>query len=180
MWRKMILTGFKGGMLALLLFTTSCGIWKSKQAVDVQFEIFQAFPYCGGAAPTPDMLEPQLDAFASCSLAICEVNENGERGKWMTTIVTDENGLAKSALPKGKYQLWLPSKLESFEEFMKIEKSVKGKFYSYEEVACFRTWYETPDFEFEVGTETSFKFVYNNRCFTGHHPCLIYTGPFPP
>lgn len=182
MWRKMISMGFKWLFLCCVGIFLSCGTWKKKKVPDtlVQIEVYESFPHCGGAAPEPGDSYPNVVVYDACTLVVCEVGKDGKRGETKATIITDENGSVRLSLAPGKYELWHPTKLLPFDEFLKAEKTLSGSYFTYENEACFRSWYEKPDFEFEVGEASFFKFVYYNRCFTRHHPCLIYTGPFPP
>ena len=168
---------------ALVLLMTSCSTANRNNARKVQlinFHIDNALPHCGGAAPLPDDIYPKMDPFISCTLFVFSVNKNGSRDKQLGSILTDNAGNARFPLPKGKYQLWKPSKLLSLDEFQEAEKPAKSSYYTYMDEACFNAWYERPDFEFEVGDKKEFSFAYQNRCFTGAHPCLKYDGPFPP
>ncbi len=181
MLKKEISMGFRLVLIGCLILTACVSTRnKEKNALDVNFEIAEANPHCGGAAPMPDDIYPMIEPYVGCELMIYSVNEDNQRGKSFGTITTLTDGKATTKLPKGKYQMWKPSKLLPFSEFIAKEKSVNNSFYGYKNEACFQEWYETPDFVFEVGEESNFKFVYHNRCFTSHHPCMLYTGPLPP
>ncbi len=173
---------FKMNYIALsfmLLFACS-NANKSAKTSPVHFHIDNAMPHCGGAAPLREDVYPKMDPFVSCTLFVFTVDSNGKRDKQIGSIVTDSQGNATLPLSAGKYQLWKPTKLLTLDEFQEVEKPLRGSVYEYRDEACFMAWYSRPDFEFELKDQKSFSFAYTNRCFTGAHPCLEYTGPYPP
>ena len=185
MWNKEILMDFRATyILVLIIGLTACSTNKennwTKGGEEVTILIQNAMPHCGGAAPMPDVDYPQLEPFISCTLSVHLANEDGSRGKKVAEIVTDFEGKAMISLQKGKYQLWKPSKLKPFTDFIEIESPVKSTNYSYKDEACFKDWYNRIDFELAVGDKKEFSFAYQNRCFTGAHPCMTYSGPYPP
>lgn len=176
-----ILMGFKKIILFTgLLGLFACAAHKGMGTKEVTIQINNALPHCGGAAPMPDVVYPQIEALPNCSLSIYEVTADGKRGQLVSTIISNDKGSAMVQLKNGKYQLWRPSKLLSFEEFMKKESPALTEEYKYRDTDCFRLWYNRPDFEFEVGDQNAFEFNYKNNCFVGSHPCLEYDGPWPP
>lgn len=159
-----------------------CGVKKenSTKNISVVIQLYNAVPHCGGAAPLPEDEWPKMEELSGCELSVHEVNTDGSRGKQVATFTSNESGKGELVLPKGKYQLWAINKLEEFERFLELEGETKGVNYENRDETCFKAWYDKADFEFEVGDETDFEFAYKNRCFTGSHPCLIYSGPYPP
>jgi hypothetical protein len=183
MWKKEISMVFRNGLfLVFLALIFSCATQKSlgKNAKLVQINMSNAKPYCGGAAPTPDMQNPVMEALPNCSFVLFIQNEDDTRGKEIKLVTTDSKGLLTLELPIGKYQLWKPSKLQSFEEFIKTESPNLGKDFQYKDNECFLAWKEKPDFIFEVNSDTTLNLAYHVNCYTGSHPCLKYNGPLHP
>ncbi len=169
-----------GGVL-LLFF--SCGTKKESSQIPgeaVEMTVYKTVPYCGGAAPIEGDEWPKKEAMPAHTLSLTKAGAEGKKGELIKMVLTDEQGKIKINLPKGKYQLWHPDKSKSFKEFMEINKKPLGNWLTYGDDACFKEWHERPDFEFEVGEQTNFEFYYENNCFTGIHPCLEYSGPYPP
>lgn len=180
MWKKEILMVFRSVFsLVFLALIFSCATQKSlgKNAKLVRITVSNAKPYCGGAAPTPDMQNPKMEVLPNFSLVLFIQNEDDTRGKEIKMVTTDNSGLLTFELPAGKYQLWKPSKLLSFEEFVKAESPDLGKDFEYKDKECFLAWKENPDFVFEVNSDTTLNLAYHLNCNTGSHPCLKYKGP---
>lgn len=185
MWNKEILMDFRAAFIWILIIGLSaCSMNKENTytscSEDVTIHVQNAMPHCGGAAPMPYEDYPQMEPFISCALSVHLANDDGSRGKRVGEIVTNESGKAIIKLHNGKYQLWMPSKLESFVEFKEKVAPIKNTNYAYRDDACIEEWYKRVDFEFEVNEKKEFSFAYQNRCFTGAHPCMTYSGPFPP
>lgn len=176
---------FTCGVLAIL---AACGTKKEDAAengIPISITINNALPHCGGAAPMPDDVWPKVEICMDCSLSVHKINKDGSRGKQVTTFVHEDGGRVDLKLPKGKYQLWSINKLEDFHRFMELESEPIGIHYEYKDESCFKEWFDRADFSFEViekpvGEKSDFSFVYKNRCFIGSHPCMIYSGPYPP
>ncbi len=183
MLKKEILMGFK--MVTLLLATIviiSCASHKgiAIKAHTVKIELKNAIPYCGGAAPDPEMELVRLEPLPKYSLILYSENEDGSRGAELKEIKSDEEGAYNLNLPGGKYQLWLPTKKLSLEKFIVAESPDLGADYNYKDKECFLAWKERPDFSFEINSDTVVSLQYNPFCYTGSHPCLNYTGPYKP
>jgi hypothetical protein len=183
MWKKEILMGFRiVAVLLGVLLIFSCATQKElgNNAHEVRLELADANPYCGGAAPDPEMELPIYVPMSNASYLLYVENEDGSRGKELKEIKTNEEGVANLTLPKGKYQLWLPSKKLSLDDFIKAESPDRGQNYSYSDKECFQAWREKVDFTFEVKSDTTIALSRPTRCYTDAHPCLKYDGPYRP
>jgi hypothetical protein len=183
MWNKEILMGFKTtALLVMIVMAFSCATQKElgNNANEVKLVITNSTPYCGGAAPTPEMEIPVEVPIPNSSFLLYSENEDGSRGKELKEIKTNEDGETTLYLPNGHYQLWLPTKKLSLEEFIKAESPDKGTDYSYQDRECFQAWREKVDFKFEVKSDSTISLSRPVRCYTGAHPCLKYTGPYHP
>lgn len=183
MLNKEILMGFKTiAFLVMIAMVFSCATQKElgNNANEVKLILFNASPYCGGAPPSPEMEIPRLVPIQNASFLLFSENEDGSRGKELKEIKTNEEGGSTLYLPDGNYQLWLPTKKLSLEEFIKAESPDKGQFYSYKDKECFQAWREKVDFKFEVKSDSTISLSRPIRCYTGEHPCLQYDGPYHP
>jgi len=146
----------------------------------ITINLFNSIPYCGGAAPTPEMEIPRLEPLKDYVLILYSQNNDGSRGAELKEVKTDISGKITLNLPTGQYQLWLPTKKLSLEEFIKVESPDKGKNYIYKDKECFQAWKERADFSFKVKSDTTISLQYKNRCYMDTHPCLRYDGPYKP
>ena len=156
------------------------GVVMIKEPMDLEFKFIDLMPHCGGAAPMENDVYPKKSPIRGGAWEVFRVNEDGSRGQLLGHLLSNDEGIANYRLQPGHYQLWWRSKTLSFEEFKKQESPDMGKMKSYKDDACFRTWYETPDYDFKVEEDSTYEVTYTNRCFVGRNPCMIYTGPPPP
>lgn len=193
MWRKLILMGFNLGIVLIFAVFFGCGSQKNteqpvkssalampKEPHDVQFVFHDMVPICGGYHPGPDVPNPRPEVIIDETWTVYSVNEDGSRNRPVGRLTSDENGTANYRLQKGTYQLFISAKEQPFSEFVKSNTPDRGKYYTYGDEACFRRWYESPDFVIEIQSDTTLELNYRNNCFTNRHPCLNYDGPYPP
>jgi len=141
---------------------------------NVEVQITQTFPYCGGAAPTEEMMNQSRPANGNYIL----VNKTS---KQKSTVVADSTGTIYLNLENGEYSLRQTYKDMTFEEFY-AKNSGKGNSFISRDVDCYRKWWENNLLDFTINdtTEVKTKVTFGSACFTGNNPCLIYTGPYPP
>ncbi|MCH2236135.1 MAG: hypothetical protein MK078_18025 [Crocinitomicaceae bacterium] len=135
-------------------------------------------PYCGGMAPTPEMLENQTSPYSNTVFIFIDKNKGTEE-----RIKTDENGMYKLILPAGEYAIRETFKDTTFEAFYEQNLMPNSEFYSSGDKNCYKDWWEANLLEFEVTqTDTVYQFFATRyaRCFTGNNPCASYDGPYPP
>jgi len=183
MLKTEILMVFRVSTLVLAIpFIFSCATQKElgTNANAVKLNLVNSIPYCGGAAPSHEIEIPRLEPLKDYALILYSQNDDGSRGAELKTVKTDVSGEIAINLPTGQYQLWLPTKKLSLEEFIKVESPDKDKNFSYKDKECFQAWKERADFSFYVKTDTIIFLQYKNRCYTYAHPCLRYDGPYKP
>ncbi|MGJ8660784.1 MAG: hypothetical protein ACSHXL_01975 [Bacteroidota bacterium] len=183
MLKKETLMVFKiATVLIAIPLIFSCATHKDlgSSAHEVEIALKNFIPYCGGAAPEPGVDMSRVEPLTNYSLILFAQNEDGSRGAELKEIKSNDVGSYNLNLPSGTYQLWLPTKKLSLEEFMKAESPDKGKDYIYQDKECFLAWKERADFTFEVASDTVISLQYSNRCYTDAHPCLKYNGPYRP
>ena len=156
------------------------GMVMIKEPMELVFYFMDLTPHCGGAAPMENEEFPKVSPIRLAQWTVFKVNERGGRGQRLGELLSSNEGRSTYRLQPGKYQLWWKSKTLTFEEFYERESPDMGNMKEYKNEDCFRDWFETPDFEFEVVDDSTYTINYENRCFVNRHPCLIYTGPPPP
>lgn len=174
MWKIKILTAFSS--LSLLIY--SCGsVATSTEAVyTVKIQLEDHHPYCGGAYPTPEQERGYYTPISNQKYYLLQdVAESSKR----VEVYLNAEGEADTELTKGCYLIYHADKLLRFEEFY-AKRNLTYELTKNEDEACYRKWYETADFKFEVVSDTSLRFIYQGRCFVGVNPCLNYEGPMPP
>jgi hypothetical protein len=129
-------------------------------------------PYCGGAAPSEQMEQERLKGFP-WNNKVFYMNKN-DSGKY-ESFVSDQYGMLRLALFKGKYCLKLPYKVESGS----IEKFKKQGWEF--DAACLEEVMNQCDFSFEINSDTTLNFTHRGRChYQGPTPCVTNPGPPPP
>lgn len=134
--------------------------------------------YCGGAAPTPEVLKAaeKPQPYAKQSLLIRKGKTNVLGTSLATRTMTDANGDFSVMLPAGDYCLVLAEK-----------ENVRGENFSTTNMSidqpCDDKWLKKCDINFTV-TNTNVSGLRLNiqkACFLNTlSPCVTYTGPKPP
>ena len=153
----------------------STQVIKDKSPFNLQLSIQKHHPYCGGAAPTEDM----INNYTLVSGYFILINkQTGTKSKVMSN-----NGIIELNLEIGHYSIQETFKNISFNEFYKKYKSKDKMYRQNGSEDCFKKWWSTNLFEFDITDTTVFikdETTIYDRCFTGNNPCVQYTGPYPP
>lgn len=146
----------------LTAFSTIC-----HKEVLVKGNIQHTRTYCGGAAPTEDMIENMKKEipFANHKFAIKKGTTDLASQAIFKEITTDANGNFNVSLPKGTYSVQIWEKTQDY------EKGIMGKFGSTE--GC-KKWKNTADFII-----TATKKVKTVQTFKMHLGCNACTPPRP-
>jgi len=149
----------------------------NNEDVSVVINIQRHFPYCGGAAPTNDMLNrysPEVGDFIL-------IDNSTQQHK---TVRTDDTGNLRLKLSPGSYTIREKYKDTTFEAFYAIQNGATNQMYTINlDKDCYKKWWKSNLLDFSVNDSTlneKFKITLRNSCFTGNNPCLIYNGPHPP
>ena len=145
---------------------------------NVNITITHHTPYCGGEAPSQDMLD-------RLSYAISNTHYNLINLKTLekTKVKTDSLGILHLNMGIGSYAIQEMYKDCSFSEFMQRANPQTGMYMKDMGEDCYKTWWQSHLGEFTVISEDEFQHLYmgeSESCFTGNNPCLMYTGPYPP
>jgi len=149
---------------------------KEKQKFQVTGSIMEMRTYCGGAQPSPEMMEsinkPAPIPFGK--VFVKKGTENKEKSEVIATIVADSIGNFSISLPAGTYCLveeWKTKKfvLPENNEFQTVDST------------CYRNLYNTGDYQLTISDKNidGVKVIYHRHCPWGQ-PCISYHGPLPP
>jgi hypothetical protein len=135
--------------------------------------------YCGGAAPSQEILDranaPQ--PFANQSFLIRNGKMNALGTAMVTRVMTDANGDFKVDLTPGTYCMVLAEK-ENVREpgFYKLQNQAVDK-------GCDTKWLNGCDLSFTVADKnvSGLRKTFDKKCFiTSLSPCITWDGPLPP
>ncbi len=159
--------------LFLLFAIINCNVLLAKgKMVTVSGTITATTPYCGGAAPTDDMLEqyrmPKPVPYKT--IYICKA---GNKKKIIKKVVSTTNGTFSVQLPVGKYDVFVAEKINAF-----TTPVTDGVTY---DVACLQEKYNTPDASFIVSKKIINKFKIEQQGYCAWNvPCGKFNGMYPP
>ncbi len=145
--------------------------------INVKIKILEYTPYCGGMAPTQEMLDNRVHPANGIY-----VLENLNTGK-SERVKTDNFGVLHLNLTPGKYGIKELYKDVPFNEFYTTYLDTTNQFIMNKDKLCYEDWWSSYLSGFEIinpDTLIQLNATINNRCFTGKNPCQDYTGPYPP
>jgi hypothetical protein len=168
--------------LLLLISLVSCGTKKDQLENEVpsidetnlfntELSISVHIPYCGGARPTQEMANRHKPVEATFILS----TENGTTKE----VKSDELGLIKLTLPKGKYHLKELSKNVTFETFLASTKQPVGSYIKEGDRDCYYEWWQKNLIDFEITDTTTYlktSAKIFSHCYTSN-PCETHIGP---
>lgn len=135
-------------------------------------------PYCGGAAPSQDILDSRSQLMRNQSYNLINLANNEK-----TKVTTDSLGILNLELDSGNYAIQQLYKDCSFQDFMKQVNKVDGMYYHDMGEECYKNWWKSYMGEFTVTNKETIQHLNmgeGDSCFTGNNPCLSYSGPYPP
>lgn len=95
----------------------SCAFMPPKNKVTVKIQVLYTASYCGGMAPTQEMLAQyeKEKPYANRSLIVKKYQENALKAQpVLAQVTTDADGFCTLSLPKGKYGLITEEKNQDF------------------------------------------------------------------
>ena len=162
---------------AIILDTVKADPKKSESNVEITISYYS--PYCGGAAPTPEILEQQNMLQSNSSFLLVDLKTDS-----IKTVQTNEVGILYLNLKEGHYGIRKHFKNCSFEDFQKQNPEPTGSYYVADQSDnCYLNWWKSNLLEFAIEKEDSvhtFSAQIREACFTGINPCIMYNGPWPP
>ncbi len=167
-------------LFGLILAASSCGSSSKKTNESplkkVRILALVHKPYCGGAKPTPEIAKGLDEALANTSFTVYKGSDLGNGTEAVLKFNTDEQGEVSFELEKGTYAVYANEKLMSTE-------ALKAKFdfkdprnYVFRDDKCFAMWKKTPNFTFQLTSDTLIRYMQNAKCWIGTVPCVDYVG----
>jgi hypothetical protein len=136
-------------------------------------------PYCGGAAPTPDMVTASQtpQPFAGQGFIIRKGTTNGVGSAIETRVTTDNNGAFSVSLTAGTYCMVLNEK-----ENRRTPEFLKTAYYEIDK-KCDDKWLGTCELSFTVADKnvSGLRVTLERKCqIASLSPCIQWGGPLPP
>lgn len=164
-----------------LFITLSCaGQAKKINYYSVSGYVSLTGSYCGGAAPSEEMLEALSKPYAYIGKVfyVRKGKTNDLKQPIILKFKTDSSGKFSFKLPPGNYCIIQEEQKNSFGK-MKYPKASNITV----DKTCLFDWWKKPYYILEIKDKaiTGLDFKFTKRCFIpGDVPCLTFTGPFPP
>jgi len=164
----------------ILGFLTGAPIEEKKITHTISGKVTTAGSYCGGVAPTEEMLQ-RVQARRPMSGFVIYVKkgtENRLTSPIIDSTYTNSNGEYSFELPKGEYVLIQKNQLDKA-----IFETYKTSKWIQVDTECMKSWWKKGLATIKVENENidSLNFHFQKRCFVPEAiPCLRYTGPYPP
>lgn len=141
-------------------------------------KVTQVFAYCGGAAPSEEMLERLAKpvAYAGKKFFIRLGKINRVNAKIIKSFTTGKNGEFSFRLAPGTYSIILEEQFNLIKvgdvanEFMQVDEK------------CLEEWWSKPFYLLKVKNKniSELNFNFHHQCFISFDiPCITYVGPQP-
>jgi hypothetical protein len=146
----------------------------------VSGQVMQTSSYCGGAAPTEEMMRQNEipKPFVGKRFYLKKGKENDAKQQAVLTFTTDEKGEFEFNVAPGIYCFLLEPQMKNLSV---KEYNVKG--FLTADAACLTKWWKQPYFLLVVKNKDvdGIKFNFHMRCFVSEDlPCVDYVGEMPP
>lgn len=154
-------------------FTSYCF---TKKTVLIRGTVSYLEPYCGGAAPTPEIEARRNIPVPAPNFVLHfkKGSRNNEKTRVEKTVTANASGYFEVRLPKGDYCIVEDYKSKPF------AVPAATQFTTWD-TTCLKNKYNDCDFKLKVTgpTADTIKLVFRKHCFF-NPPCGSYTGPLPP
>lgn len=169
--------------LSYLILFTVYGISLSHSQT-VELIITQTHSYCGGAEPTPDILERLRTPapFEGKTIHLRKGNFNCIHKKIFATATMGATGIISLNLPLGTYSVVGDDKKDKkkYRFFLKRFATASASRSAIDK-PCLNDWLKQPEAIIEVKEgENRFTINFHHRCDWDAIPCSSYSGPLPP
>jgi hypothetical protein len=169
---------------ALSLLIGSCSVFKPQKSAgilrDVAIQVVVYTPHCGGAKPTETYQMGFTEPLATKQFGLYRGTVYRDGMQPMQRITLNEQGNCALKLENGFYFLMDEEKALPLDEFIAKNSLENNPLYIRKEDSCFKEWQQTPDFYFQIESDTTILLQKNAKCWTGTNPCLGYIGPSAP
>lgn len=149
-----------------------------KTLITISGKITQTSSYCGGAAPSPEMLEEYETPkpYIGKTLYVRKGNRNNLKEKIILSFKADAKGNFSFQLEPGIYSIIVEEQVKT----LTIKQTNPGV---QADTACLKKWWVKPYHLLNVKENniTGLNFNFHHPCFiTSDIPCFQYNGPMPP
>ena len=151
---------------------------KNNTKITITGEVKIHYPYCGGAAPTPEMAKGTDSPMKNAKFYIVKMEDISKKS--ILSFTTDEAGKFLFKIEKGNYFILSEDKVLSFDEFYNKKSVKESQFMKNRGIQCYKKWYNTPDYKLDTEKNTNIKIIFKSNCDVGMNPCLNYNGPLRP
>ncbi|HWY38174.1 MAG TPA: hypothetical protein VNY73_06415, partial [Bacteroidia bacterium] len=156
------------------------GFSRVESALHVSGKVWQTHEYCGGARPSPEMLERITTArpLANKKCYVRKGHVNNLKEPVVATFVSDTGGNFSVKLPPGNYCIIDEKKLnrDFVEEIARMHKKA-DEYNDAADLNCLKSWLTAPDAVFTVKKgENKIEVTYHFPCSWNSTPCVTYHG----
>lgn len=149
---------------------------------NISGKILQVGSYCGGAAPSEEMLEEMRKPFPypTKTLHVRKGTANNSKMPILADIHPDKDGNYNIQLPAGTYCVIVDEQVDALDL---NQYNQPANAYLNADLECLKDWWSKPYYLLVVKNKdiTGLDFSFQRRCFCDSDiPCLNYSGPMPP
>ena len=149
---------------------------KSSKKYSVSGKVTQTYSYCGGAAPSKQILDKLAtpEVYTNKRFYIRAGKINSVKARIVKSFTTGNDGTFSIELEPGTYSIILE------EQFHKIKAGDYAKQNQHADEQCLQKWWKKPYYIIEIRDRNINNLVFNfhHNCFVSDDiPCLEYTGP---
>lgn len=121
--------------IVFVLFFNIAALAQSKKRIEIMIE--ESISYCGGAAPTEEVLEPfkKRKPYAFKTVYVYKGD------KCVDSLITDSAGWIKRKIKKGKYKIYLP-----YKHFKTVPYGIVAEY----DMVCLQKEWSVPDGTLDV------------------------------
>jgi len=148
--------------------------------ITVTGKLMQTNSYCGGAAPTPEIMEGYEKEFPYSGKVfyVRKGKVNSTKAEVIASFTTNANGEFSFQVTPGTYSIIQSKQLKALKaaDFKSAKATQVDK-------KCMKEWWVKPYYLLEVEANDIIipNWSIHHPCFvSGDIPCISYTGPMPP
>jgi hypothetical protein len=152
---------------------------RSTKSYLISGQVQHASSYCGGVAPTPQMIQElsTARAFPNKKFYVRKGSVNSLKAAIILSFASDSLGRFSFSLPPDTYAIILD------EQVKEIKPAEYNGQYQHADAQCLKNWWAKPYYLLVIKDKNieGLNFVFHHRCFLGTDiDCVNYLGPMPP
>ena len=150
----------------------------SSKVFIISGRVLQTSSYCGGVAPSHEILEKAATpvAYSGKKFYIREGNTNTLKNKIIGSFTIDSIGKFSVKLHSGTYSVIQEEQVHllRISDYINPNQQV--------DTNCLKNWWAAPYALLVVKDKniTDLNFTFHHQCFIADIPCIMYVGPMPP